>query len=126
MGYEFQIGTTLVGLTDVTELAVPLLYPASNYQRFATVVDLGDQGGRGYGNPSTTWRWGFMTLAQRDQLKTFCPGASATVFIRTKKRDATEVWANFQAKMLWPNEEEVVAGRVLDITILFRDMVEQP
>ena len=125
MAYEFEIGLTLVGMTNVTELAVPLLAPKSSYKRFAAIIGLGNLSARGYGNPSSTWRWKFLTLAQRDQLKTFCPGTSAQVYIRTKKRDATEAWANFLCWMVWPEEEEVQAGDVLDFTVLFRDMVEQ-
>ena len=119
MEYEFQIGLTLVGLTYVTELAVPLLVPESGYQRFSATVPLGNHAARGFGNPATTWRWVFLSLAQRDQLKVFCPGASAAVYIRTKKRDATEVWADFLCQMVWPEEEEVRARRVLDFTVLF-------
>lgn len=125
MAYEFEIGLTLVGMVNVTELTVPLTAPRSLYKRFATTVGLGNLSARGYGKPSSTWRWGFMSLTERDQLKTFCPGASAQVYIRTKKRDATETWANFLCWMIWPEEEEVQGGDVLDITILFRDMVEQ-
>jgi len=123
--YEFKIGATLGGMVNVEELAVPLPAPRSTYRRYATVVELGDRSARGYGNPSATWRWAVLTLAQRDQLKTFCSGASAQVYIRTKKRDDTEEWANFLCWMIWPEEEEVLAGRVLDIEIQFRDMVEQ-
>jgi len=125
MAYEFEIGLTLLGMVNVQALAVPLPAPKSSYKRFATLVGLGDLSARGYGNPSSTWRWGFLTLAQRDQLKVFCPGASAQVYIRTKKRDATEAWANFLCWMIWPEEEEVQAGDVLDVTILFRGMVAQ-
>ena len=122
--YDFEIGSTYVGMTNVEELTVPLPPPASTYKRYALEVDLGDDTVRGFGLPSATWRWQVLTLAQRDQLKTFCSGASATVFIQTKKRDASEVYDEFTAVMIWQEEEDVWSGRVRDFVVRFRSMVE--
>ncbi len=126
MAYEFGIGTTLIGITTLDQLTVPVTFPRSGYKQFAVTVDLSDQSARGFGRPSATWRFGVLKFAQRDQLRVFCPGASALVYIRTKKRDDQEVYSNFRAVMVWPEEEEAKAGRILDLEILFRDLVEQP
>jgi len=122
--YDFEIGSTYVGMENVEELTVPLPPPASTYRRYALEVDLGDDTRRGFGLPSATWRWQVLTLAQRDQLKTFCSGASAQVFLNTKKRDASEVYDEFTAVMIWPSEEDVWAGRVRDFVIRYRSLVE--
>ena len=122
--YDFEIGSTYVGMVNVEELPVPLPPPASTYRRYALQIDLGDDMARGFGLPAASWRWQVLTLAQRDQLKTFCSSASAQVFIQTKKRDSTEVYDEFTAVMIWPEEEEAQAGRVLDFVIEFRSLVE--
>jgi len=122
--YDFEIGETEVGMVNVEELTVPVFAPKSSYKRYQVEVDLGDLTVRGFGRPSATWRWGFLTLAQRDQLKEFCPNASNRIFIQTKQRDDTEEYVVFEAVMVWPEGEEVTAGRVLDFVVAFRDMVE--
>jgi hypothetical protein len=124
---EFEIGTTLVGLVNLEELTVPVIPPRSRWQKYAEVVDLGDASTRGFSLPSGSWVWDFIVPAQRDQLRTFCPGSSSTVFIRTKKRDdVVEEYAEYQVKMLWPAEEEYELGRIMNFEIRFRDMMEQP
>jgi len=122
--YDFEIGEDEVGMVNLEELTVPVFAPRSGYKQYQVEVDLGDLTVRGFGRPSATWRWGFLTLAQRDQLREFCAGKSARVYIQTKKRDDTQEYAVFYAVMVWPEEEEVTAGRVLDIEIRLRDMVE--
>ena len=122
--YDFEIGATEIGMVNLEELTVPVFAPRSTYKQYQVQIDLGDLTVRGFGRPSATWRWGFLTLAQRDQLREFCAGKSARVYIQTKKRDDTQEYAVFCAVMIWPEEEEVTAGRVLDIEVRFRDMLE--
>jgi hypothetical protein len=123
--YEFKIGTTLVGMTLLTELDTPIPGPRPAWAKFGEAVDLGDASRRGFGLPWATWTWDVLSKAQRDQLRTFCSGASAQIYIRTYKRDASEVWANYLVQMIWPDEEEYDRGSVVNFVLLFRDMVEQ-
>jgi hypothetical protein len=122
--YDFEIGLTEVGMVNLEELDVPVFAPRSTYKQYQVEIDLGDLTVRGFGRPSATWRWGFLTLDQRDQLREFCDGKSARVYIQTKRRDDTEEYVVFYAVMVWPEEEEVTAGRVLDFELRFRDLVE--
>lgn len=123
--YEFEIGTSLGTMTNLEELTVPVVPPRSRWKKYAEIVDLGDASSRGFGLPSAVWAWDFIVQDQRDQLRTFCTGSSATVYIRTKKRDASETWANYLVKVLWPEDEEYELGRILNFELQFRDMVEQ-
>lgn len=119
MSDEFKIGTTEVGMELLQDLGIP-----SPYYEYATStgsLTLGDGSERAVGAPATSWHWGFLTATQRTALKALCPGRSAEVFIRTKVDDNT--WADFQAIMVWPNSENRQAGRVVDITVDFRQMV---
>lgn len=120
MAYEFEIGTVVDETVTLTSLGVPA--PKYEYGLYAGEIILGDGTARGVGFPVTAWHWTFLTDAQRTALRTYCPGKSASVFIRTIKDDNT--YADFEAIMIWPTHEERQSGRVMDFTLEFRNMVE--
>lgn len=126
MMQSFEIGTTLEGMTNVEALAMPLPAPKSSYQDYSTLVSLGSGGSIGQGFPTATWTFGTLTSAERDQLKQFCVGASAAVYIKTKLNNLdTEVdeYAVFSAIMNWPFPEpgryySMRNGYVIEFTFL--------
>lgn len=122
--YSYRIGTTLGGLTNVESLTVPLPPPRSTYTPYSEQIDLGDGTIRGAGWAQASWNWGFLTQAQRDQLRTFCPGASASVYISTRTTDSADVYDDFTAVMIWPQAEERDSKQVRpDFTVQFRKLV---
>jgi hypothetical protein len=122
--YEFEIGLTQGGLTNLEVLATPVIPPRSIFTPYSEVLPLGSGASRGVGAPTATWRWDFITRAQRDMLRTFCVGASAPVCIRTYTRDTVDSAKEFSCDMIWPvMEEEVSASRRLDFAIEFRNLV---
>jgi hypothetical protein len=121
---DFQIGTTYEGMTNIEELTTPLELPKSEYQPYARVANLGSGGRRGVGFPVAAWTFPLLTVEQRDQLKTFCPGASAHVYIRTKLNDDT--YADFEGTMLWHENEERWYGVKRNYRIEFRTLVPIP
>lgn len=119
---EFMIGTTLIGMVNLEALTVPMVPPKSNYLPFARTVNLGNGGKRGGGSPVAIWDFTLITLEERNQLKTFCPGASADVYIHTKLNDDT--YADFSGKMIWVDgAEDRWFGEKKNLTIVFRNLV---
>ena len=105
---DFEIGTALEGMTNLEALTEPLPAPKSTYQDYSVLVQLGSGGTIGQGYPTATWTFGTLTTSQRDQLKQFCPGASAAVYIKTKLNSegaGVDDYAVFSAIMNWPFPE---------------------
>ena len=105
---DFEIGTTFEGMTNVEQLTEPLPAPKSTYQDYSVLVQLGSGGTIGQGYATATWTFGSLTTAQRDQLKEFCAGASAPVYIKTKLSNEVggdDEYAVFSAIMNWPFPE---------------------
>jgi hypothetical protein len=122
---EFEIGTTEGGMTDVELLTTPVPAPKSSYQPYARVYNTGNGGTRGVGSPIATWTFPLLSVDQYNQLKSFCPGSSANVYIRTKLDD--DSYADFQAKMIWPNDPlDRWYGERRNLTILFRHLILIP
>ena len=122
MTYEYKIATALIDLALLSELTTPVPWPFASVTPSVGSITLGDGTERAIGSPLAAWHWGFLTSAQRDQLKTFCPGKSAAVYIRTILPDGS--FADYSAIMVWPQNEMRQAGRVIDITVEFRQLVE--
>jgi hypothetical protein len=121
--YEYKIGTTYEGMVNVEELTVPVFAPKHDPIKFTSPVTLGDGQVRGLGWLTTRWHWDFITQAQYTQLKSFCTGLSASVFINT--RDNTGAYKTYTAIMVWPAEEpERTNNKVLDFNLEFRALVE--
>ncbi len=118
---EFEIGTTLEELTNLSELTTPVEHPKSEFLPYARTVNKGNGGKRGTGSPVAVWNFPLLSLEERNQLKEFCPGASADVYIHTKLND--DSYADFSAKMIWPDiPEDRWYGEKKNFSILFRNL----
>lgn len=124
MAHNYEIGTTYVGMENLGDLTVPVPAPKGDFVDYSRRVDLGDGTVRGLGFAVGYWRWNNgLTRAQRDQLKAFCSGASASVYIRTRKNDSEDAYSYYTAVMVWPQEEDREWGWRKDFTIEFRNCV---
>ena len=123
---DFEIGTTEGGMTNIEQLTTPLPDPRSSFLPFARTVSLGSGGTRGIGTPVAIWTFGILTVEQYSQLKTFCPDASADIFIHTKIDDDT--YATFSGVMIWPNElqDRFLGGHRRNLSVQFRQLIEIP
>ena len=123
---DFAIGTTEVGLTNIEQLTTPLPAPTSSFLPYARTVHLGSSGMFGVGTPVAVWSFSILTIEEYNQLKTFCPAASADIFIQTKIDDDT--YAIFSGKMIWPNElqNRFLGGHRKNFSVQFRQLIEIP
>lgn len=122
--YSYEIGASYVGMTNLESLTTPLPAPKSTFRPYSQYIRLGDGTVRGSGWAEATWRWGFLTRAQRNQLRTFCTGASANVYIKTRKNDSSDAYQVYMAIMIWPEEEEKSLGKRIGLEIRFTNLVE--
>jgi hypothetical protein len=122
--FENEIGTTLEGMTNLESLTTPIPNPKPFYRQFSEVVATLGGGNYGRGYAQVDWVWNVLTREQRDQLRTFCAGASATVYIRTRTNDNSDAYKKFIAIMRFPNEEERDSRARLDFKIAFMHLVE--
>lgn len=120
----FGIGTTLETITSLLELDVPIETVKSQHFDYARTVNKGNAGARGVGSPMHLWTVGLATIEMRNQLKGFCPGASAGVFIYTQLNSG--VWVTFQCEMLWTEEEEWWLGMKKTFNVKYRALVLVP
>lgn len=123
--YDFKIGTTLVGMVNVESLVAgvfPMPAPRAGYQPYAEYITLGDNSVSGIGKPLVIWRFGLLSLAQRDALRVYCTGPSTSIFIRTMTNDSADSYANFSGIMVWPLNEERDAGRRLNFDLTFQQL----
>lgn len=122
MSHNYEIGTTYVGMENLGDLTPPVPEPKSNFQDDSQRITLGNGDVRGAGWTTAEWRWTFITRAQRDELKTFCAGASADIFIRTRNNDTIDAYQYYTAVMIWPQNEEKSYSKRMDFVIRFHDV----
>jgi len=121
--YSYQIGTTYGGLTNLESLTTPVAPPKSSFIPYSQSLALGSGSVRGGGWATAIWSWGFLTQAQRNQLRTFCTGKSASVYINTRKNDTSDAYQVYTAVMVWPDEEIKDHGFRTDFQIVFQKCV---
>ena len=127
MRLQYSIATAASGVSGLLPLsALGVTWPADNPSPYSLELPLGDGGVRGLGWATTQWHWGFITLAQWNTLRAYCPGKSADVVIRTYDIDDKQSWTNYSGKMIWPTGGMFTAQTMLDFTILFQALVEIP
>ncbi len=122
---NFEIGTSEGSLSPIDQLTTPLPDPKSSYLPFARVNNKGNGGTRGVGSPVAQWTFPILSIEEYSQLKTFCTGASADVYIQTKLDD--DSFEVFQGKMIWPNEpQDRWYGERKNFTVIFRNLILIP
>jgi hypothetical protein len=122
--FDYQIGLTSGSMLKLENLATPVDYPKGDFMPYATEQVLVSGLVRGTGLPVDTWTWDVMTREQRDMMRTFCPGKSALVYIKTKTKDTADSYHIYQAVMVWPTSKEVRdAQRRTGFAIAFQSMV---
>lgn len=118
----FEIDTTLLGMTPLDELTTALPDPKSSFMPYSRLVNLGNGGTRGVGAPIAIWTFPLLEIDQYNQLREFCPGAAAEMFIVTKLDDDT--FATFSGTMMVPNEpQNRFYGQRRDYAVQFRNLV---
>ena len=124
--YTYKIGANHAGLANLEDLSpTPIPAPKHSLLEYSKPTLLGDTSVRALGWRRTTWHWDFLTQAQYSVLKAYCTGLSAFVNINTRKNDGS--YQEYTATMIWPaNEPEYVNGKLLNIDIEFRALVEVP
>lgn len=124
--YSFEIGTTLGGMVNVETLdSGNLPAPKATYKPYSELIPLGNGSVRGTGYPTIVWKWGILSRSARDALRTYCPGSSALVYIKSQAIDSADAYVTYLAWMVWPEEEDRQASRRVEFSIEFRKPIEQ-
>lgn len=118
-----MIGTTLGGMTALSALTTPVPDPKTTYKPWSKPVTLGNGLVFGGGWKTITWYWKLLTPAQIEQLRSFCSGQSAEVYIAARQ-NVGDTWLAYKAVMVWPEEERDFLRR-MDITVTFQRLEAQ-
>lgn len=128
MAIGFKIATQAAGtagLTLLASLTTALPDPQAYYRLYLDVEELGDKTRLGTGAPWAEWRFPLLTIAERNQLRTFCASASVRVYITTIGDDQATLH-NYLAVMIWPQDEPPAkGGYITDLIIRFEDLQVQ-
>lgn len=117
-----------LGLSDppsnIETLATPLPVPRAAIPDYAERITAAS--GRVYGRGYLTCQWTFsrLTAAQRTQLKSFCAGESANVYLKTLA--GNDAYKTYSAVMTWMENEarEPATRDRLELTVTFTHLVE--
>lgn len=119
--YSYAIGSSNPP-TNVEELPTPVNPPRGRFSEHSVLLDRSNGRVSGHGFPSAIWHFDILTQDMIDQLRLFCPGASATVYLTTRKNDGT--FDTYRAIMIWPTQTQLDAraagGRYLGLEFTFR------
>ncbi len=121
---DFKLGTSVGALANIESMSPVLPVPRVTRPVYE-LVKLGDGSYREVGFPFCSWTWPQLTIAQVEQLRTFCTGSSVSIYIRTLVKVSTTTYANYLATMVWPDEEDSRGGYVFNLMIKFESMVVQ-
>jgi hypothetical protein len=120
---RFAIGTSVEALTELDEFTVPIPEPNHEYAPYAETITIGDGSEFGLGLPQAAWVFALLEYSEQyNQLKAFCPGASASVYICTP--DDSDTFTIYQATLVWPKIKKPENNWSVNLVIEFRDLVE--
>jgi hypothetical protein len=121
-----KIGTSVGALAAFDALATPVKDPATvSMYPYAETKRLGDGTYTGRGKPYCVLYWKNIIRAQRDQLRTFCTGASASVYFTLPTNDSNLTVANYLGIMVWPVTEKYYLNIITDFTININYLIAQ-
>jgi hypothetical protein len=122
---SFEIGTTYAGRVNVETLSASVnMAPRSLYKPYAESVVMASGKSVGRGSPSAIWSWGYVPADMFAALRILCPGASASMYIRTLIADYA-TYAYYTCIMTWPaiDSYEYRAGVYQPFSIEFSKLV---
>jgi hypothetical protein len=115
---SYGIGTTS-SVTPLKSLGTSIPNPKPPFKYYAKTDIMASSKVVGRGLPIIAWQWGFLTRAQRDQLRQFCIGASSIVYITTITNDNADAFAMYKCRMKWPETDDRDASRRINFTLTF-------
>ena len=122
--HDFEIGFDISSMTNYFDLATRVPYPKTAYHPGAGTIDLDDLTQRLVGLPSIVQAWNTISQPARDMLRTYCPGASAPVVIRTRTNDNSAEFLYYTCTMVWPSLQEEYDSRTRQgFNITFRNCI---
>ena len=89
-----------------------------DYEPFSKYVTLANGHKKGLGYPVAHWVFKALRPAQRENLRDFCTGVSADVYIRTRLTETTagaETWGDFSAIMKWKEGAELIGVNYVEV-----------
>ena len=104
--YSYAIGTSNPP-TNLELFTPPMNPPRSRFFEVAQWLDKADGTVRGQGFPYCIWEFDTLSQDMIDDLRTICPGQSATVYITTRVLDGD--FDTFTGVMLWPGQDQMEA-----------------
>jgi hypothetical protein len=120
--YSYEIGTTS-STVNLESLTVPVNPPIGDFKEWSRSYDRSDGMVAGDGFPSAIWRFDTLTIAQVAQLRTFCTGRSASIYINTRKPD--DAFGKYSCVMAWDEDQvrkRTFKGFVIGLEIEFRKL----
>jgi hypothetical protein len=115
---RFGIGTTTTTIA-LSGLTTPVPDPKAPFMYYAETATMASSKVVGRGLPIIVWQWDYLTRAQRDMLRTYCSGASSTVYIDTQRNDNADEYKQYKATMVWPKTDDRDASRRISFKIEF-------
>lgn len=113
----YALGSSLGTMQTFHELGLMTPYQDA-YVPYSVEVEGADALVSGHGWATTALRWGFISQADRDLLKSFCPGKSAIVYVRLRNDDWD--WCICKVVMIWQAENPPITGTILDFSVKLR------
>lgn len=125
--YHYGIGTSSP-VTNLESLGTPVNPPRGSYAEWTVIRECGDGSTAGHGYPQVTWHFDYLTQDMVDQLRTFCAGRSASIYIQTRL-SSTGTWDEYTCIMHWP--EDIASFRAgpdiyENVDFLFTKLVAAP
>jgi len=117
LAVDYAIGAAINSVQSFADLGLVAPYQEP-YVPYGVEVDASDGLIYGHGFPITALRWGVISQADRDLLKTYCPGKSVIVYVRV--RDDDWVFSYCKAAMIWQPENPPSNGSIFDFSIILR------
>lgn len=115
---------SIIGEADIPIEVDDSYFPQSVFS------DNGDGSRTAHGFIKVIWRFKITRVSQRQALRAFCPGLSASVYLRTQTNEydpclEEREWINLSGTMLWMTGDEMKNGQFTEeIEIEFRACAE--
>lgn len=121
---DVGIGLTAGTITNLYDLAVPVRPPLVHYRPGTFESENMDGLVEDIGSPRAELRWDYITLAERDSLRTILTAKSARVYVRIPTTENGDEYKDFYTIAVWPEEDRSMITVRRDFIILLKNMVE--